>query len=103
MLLAAGRRELADDRAVLHLTADEEERRRQVDDDPVDLAAVQRRDDVVRRVVDARLRRWLDRVLDVGELVVPTWAPSLYFFEVGERRTFVIGFPVSPTSAWLTL
>ena len=51
-LVAAGRRELADDGRVGHLRRGQVERRREVDDDRVDLVVLQRGDDVVGVVED---------------------------------------------------
>src|SRR5436190_19261078 len=59
-------RELPDDGRVRDLDRGDVERGGQVDDDAVDLVRVQRRVDVVGRVVDRRLLRRLDVVLDVG-------------------------------------
>ena len=86
VLLAADRGELPDDGPVLDLLgADEEERGREVDDDAVDLLPVQGRDDVVRRVVDARLLVGLDGVLDVAEARRPDLGAELRVLQVGER------------------
>src|SRR6266540_2690065 len=84
VLLAADRRELADDEAVRHLLGTGDvERRRQVDDDPVDLLRLQAGIDVVGGVVDRRLLARLDVLRDVVVARRPELDAELVLLDVG--------------------
>src|SRR3954469_3158518 len=85
VLRRAHRRELAHDRCLGDLHRRDVEGRRQVDDDAVDLMGLQRRVDVVRRVVDRRLLVGLDVPLDVVVARRPDLSAELVLLHVGAR------------------
>ena len=88
-----------------HLDGGQVERRRQVDDDRVDLAVLERGDDVVGVVEDLRLaRRARSRRSTASRLVVPIWTPILASLQVGQRWSrSAASESLSATTAWLAV